>query len=168
MPWNFRGVTVLLSNRYFPLLVYLLTFHYEIVYVLFVYMHTLSARIMVRLKRMVAGLDAPNPLTASVGFLRIPMLMLRQAIQGMGITNSHCPQCRYFVFVRISKKYVSRYFSTLHLFPWSWVSETRSSITSALYLCAVRWSCEDRCQSQGTACRGIFGRWKLPRYFFWK
>jgi len=31
---------------------------------------------------------------ASVGLLRIPMLMLRQDIQDMDITNSSCPQCR--------------------------------------------------------------------------
>lgn len=51
---------------------------------------------MSRINKMVVGMDTPNALIllASVGLLRIRMLMLRQAIQDMDITNSSCPQYR--------------------------------------------------------------------------
>lgn len=51
---------------------------------------------MSRINKMVAGMDAPNPLIllVSVGLLRFRTLMLRQAIQDMDITNSSCPQYR--------------------------------------------------------------------------
>lgn len=49
---------------------------------------------------MVASMDAPNALIllAWVGLHRIRMVMLRQAIQDMDITNISCPQHRYFFF----------------------------------------------------------------------
>ena len=49
---------------------------------------------MGRMDKMVAGMDAPNPLIllVLVGFLRFRTLMLRQAIQDMDITSSSFPQ----------------------------------------------------------------------------
>ena len=51
---------------------------------------------MGRMDKMVAGMDAPNPLIlqVSVGLLRFRTHMLRQAIQDMDITSSSFPQYR--------------------------------------------------------------------------
>lgn len=51
---------------------------------------------MSRVNEMVASMDAPNALIllAWVGLHRIRMVMLRQAIQDMDITNISCPQHR--------------------------------------------------------------------------
>jgi len=49
---------------------------------------------MSRMDKMMAGMDAPNPLIlqVSVGLLRFRTHMLRQAIQDMDITSSSFPQ----------------------------------------------------------------------------